>query len=309
MTSLDNDRMEHTPSRNEGRKPGLYGWIAIALGLLLVGAVALWLTRESQLRQRDRALKTAYRQLDSIGTEMDRKMVEIERLGGDIEELHLIRDSLEAEKTELFEANRYTERQLRATRERVEGYRELLVMKDVEIEELKKLNENLVSENIELKTERNELNQTLRQAQQTQQQLTQKVELASRLVAENIRISASTGGSKPREGEFRARQVEKLTVEFQIGKNDVAPIEGKEILMRIIDENDNVLFDVARGSGTFRLGGKETFYTAKQEILFDNTAQKVTFNYEKGSEYVPGLYNMEIYTDGYLMGNKTFRVK
>jgi hypothetical protein len=183
------------------------------------------------------------------------------------------------------------------------------VMKDVEIEELKKLNENLVSENIELKTERNELNQTLRQAQQTQQQLTQKVELASRLVAENIRISASAGGSKPREGEFRARQVEKLTVEFQIGKNDVAPIEGKEILMRIIDENDNVLFDVARGSGTFRLGGKETFYTAKQEILFDNTAQKVTFNYEKGSEYVPGLYNMEIYTDGYLMGNKTFRVK
>ena len=29
----------------------------------------------------------------------------------------------------------------------------------------------------------------------------------------------------------------------------------------------------------------------------------------KGSEYAPGRYVMEIYTDGYLMGSKSFRVK
>jgi hypothetical protein len=69
------------------------------------------------------------------------------------------------------------------------------------------------------------------------------------------------------------------------------------------------LFDVARGSGTFELDGKETFYTEKQEILFDNTQQQVNFLYEKGSEYLPGRYVMELYTDGYLMGSKSFRVK
>ena len=79
--------------------------------------------------------------------------------------------------------------------------------------------------------------------------------------------------------------------------------------MRIIDDNDNVLFDVARGSGTFVLDGKETFYTAKQEILFDNSQQVVSFLYDKGSEYLPGRYVMEVYTEGYLMGSKSFRVK
>jgi cell division protein ZapB len=98
-------------------------------------------------------------------------------------------------------------------------------------------------------------------------------------------------------------------VNFTIAKNDVAPVSGKEILMRISDDNGNVLFDVARGSGTFELDGKETFYTAKQEILFDNTQQAISFLYNKGSEYLPGRYVMEIFTDGYLMGSKSFRVK
>ncbi|HYC85583.1 MAG TPA: chromosome segregation protein SMC, partial [Chryseosolibacter sp.] len=86
-------------------------------------------------------------------------------------------------------------------------------------------------------------------------------------------------------------------------------IEGKKIMIRIIDENNQVIFDVARGSGTFIYNGKEEFYTAAQEILFDNTHQKLTFTYDKGSEYATGTYTLEIYTDDYLMGKGEFVVK
>ena len=75
------------------------------------------------------------------------------------------------------------------------------------------------------------------------------------------------------------------------------------------DENGQPIFDVARGSGTFQLNGREEFYTAGQEILFDNTKQKLTFMYEKGSAYASGVYNVEIYTDGYLMGRSQFTVR
>jgi cell division protein ZapB len=86
-------------------------------------------------------------------------------------------------------------------------------------------------------------------------------------------------------------------------------VEGKKILIRIVDENSQVLFDVARGSGTFIYNGKEEFYTAAQEILFDNTMQKLTFIYEKGSDYAPGSYLLEIYCDDYRMGSGNFAVK
>ena len=86
-------------------------------------------------------------------------------------------------------------------------------------------------------------------------------------------------------------------------------IEGKKIIIRIVDENNQVLFDVAKGSGTFMLNNKEEFYTAIQEILFDNTRQKLTFLYEKGSDYSTGNYSIEIYTEGYQIGTTRFVVK
>jgi cell division protein ZapB len=80
-------------------------------------------------------------------------------------------------------------------------------------------------------------------------------------------------------------------------------------MIRVIDENGQVLFDVSRGSGTFLFNGKEEFYTAAQEILFDNTRQQLTFLYDKGSEYAEGNYVLEIYTDDYLIGRGDFTVK
>ena len=89
----------------------------------------------------------------------------------------------------------------------------------------------------------------------------------------------------------------------------MAPLSAKEIMVRITDENEQVIFDVDKGSGSFILDGKETFYTATQDILFDNTGQQMTFVYEKGSEYVPGPYKVEVFTEGYLMGATSFTVK
>ena len=284
-------------------------YVVAALALLLIAALVVNYIRENNLRERNAELMVMYTRLDSIGNEMQRRIVEIEQLGGNVDTLMMIKDSLEMEKINLQESRVRSNKQIATLKSRVEGYRELLVMKDVEISELKKVNQELVVENTELKTERNVLNKNLRDAKKTEEKLTEKVQVASRLEAENIVIAALSQKGKPREGEFRARQIDKLKVGFNIAKNDVAPVSGKEILMRIIDDNDNVLFDVARGSGTFALDGKETFYTAKQEILFDNSQQGVSFIYDKGSEYLPGRYVMEVYTDGYLMGSKSFRVK
>ncbi|MCK5470879.1 MAG: chromosome segregation protein SMC [Cyclobacteriaceae bacterium] len=307
MSEQSGNIQTSTPEPKKTNRVLIY--IVAALAVLLVAALVVNFIRENNLRERNAELMVVYSRLDSIGNEMQLKIVEIEQLGGNIDTLTMIKDSLEIEKESLLDARTRSNKQIKTLKARVEGYRELLVMKDVEISELKKVNTELVVENIELKTERKVLNQNLRQAKKTEEKLTEKVQIASRLEAENIVIAALSQKGKAKENEFRARQIDKLKVEFNIAKNDVAPISGKEILIRIIDDNENVLFDVARGSGTFTLDGKETFYTAKQEILFDNSQQIVSFLYYKGSEYLPGRYVMEVYTDGYMMGRKSFRVK
>ena len=254
-------------------------------------------------------LSAAQTRFEEISVELDEKIAEIERLGGDIKELTEAKIEVEKERNQLQQTRTANRRLIAELRDKTEGYAELLLAKDEEITKLKTVNTELLSENTTLKTEKNELSKSITELNQNKEQLEEKVAVASRLEASNIAIYAVSDGGREREGLFRKRQIENLKIEFNIAKNDVAPIEGKEILLRVIDSNNQVYFDVARGAGTFLIDGKEQFYTLKQDILFDNTSQKVTFLYEKGSEYNAGDHTVEIYTDGYLMGKKAFTVK
>jgi hypothetical protein len=167
----------------------------------------------------------------------------------------------------------------------------------------------LLTENKTLKTQKNVLGDSINRLSQSKEELATKVEIASQLKAENVKIVAVNDRGRERDSPFKNRQVGKLKIVFNIAENNVAPIEGKQVMVRIIDDNNQVLFDVSKGSGTFIYNGKEEFYTASQEILFDNTKQKLTYLYDKGSDYDSGNYTLEIYTDGYLMGTGKFVVK
>ncbi len=170
-------------------------------------------------------------------------------------------------------------------------------------------NTELLTENTSLKTEKNELSDSLNQLNTSKEELASKVAIASQLKAENIQVLAVNSRGKERESPFKSRHADKIKVVFNIAENDVAPIEGKQIIVRIVDSNGQVIFDVTRGSGTFMVDGKEEFFTASQEILFDNTRQQLTFEYDKGSEYEEGLYTLEVYTADYKMGSQQFEVR
>jgi cell division protein ZapB len=251
-------------------------------------------------------LDSTLKRLEEIKTELDDKISQIEKLGGDVAELEKARAEVDVE---LKSVRKRNDKAIRELKDRVEGYEELLVAKDQEIEHLQSLNKELFSENRSLKTKQNVLNDSINQLEKNKQDLQSKVAIASQLKAENIAVLAMNSKGKERESPFRSRQVEKLKVEFNLAENKVAPIEGKKIMIRVVDENGQPIFNVDKGSGTFMLDGKEEFYTAAQEILFDNTKQKLTFVYEKGSDYASGNYTVEIFTDGYKLGVVQFSVK
>lgn len=244
--------------------------------------------------------------LKEIQTELDQKITEIQKLGGDITDLQKAKGEVDAQ---LKRNVAKSSKAIKELKDRVQGYEELLKIKDEEIEKLKSVNKELFTENKQLKTQKNVLNDSINRLATKKDELATKVAIASQLKAENISVMAVNSKGKERESPFKNRQLEKLKVEFNLAENKVAPIEGKKIIIRVIDENGQVIFDVAKGSGTFMLDNKEEFYTALQEILFDNTRQKLTFFYTKGSEYATGNYSVEIYTDGYRMGAVQFVVK
>jgi cell division protein ZapB len=157
--------------------------------------------------------------------------------------------------------------------------------------------------------ETQELNRSLRDVHSEKDDLVEKVAILSKLKIEDFQVIAISSKGKERIGEFRRRHIDQLKIEFSVAENRVAPIEGKELWIRVIAPDKNVLFDVTKGSGTFMFEGREMFFTEKKEILFDRSKQSVTVYYIKGSEYALGQHTVEIYTDDYVMGKGTFVVK
>ena len=300
---------ESTPTKSSNKAAIVIALLSI---IVIIQSIKIYLDynrdveKTVQIANTEENLATTMQRLNEIRTELDQKISEIEKLGGDITDLQKAKTEVDAQ---LKRSTTRSAKEIQQLKERVEGYTELLKIKDEELEKLKSVNKELFSENRSLKTQKNVLNDSINRLEKNKAELTNKVAIASQLKAENVLVMSVNSKGKERESPFKNRQLEKLKVEFAIADNKVAPIEGKKILIRVIDENGQVIFDVAKGSGTFILNGKEEFYTASQEILFDNTRQKLTYVYEKGSEYTAGNYTVEIFTDGYKMGSMQFAVK
>lgn len=304
-----NETTTNSTSRKSYKTPVIIALMAV---IIIVQFIKIYLDSQekheirNELVTTEETLESTRQRMTEIRTELDAKIEEVRKLGGNVSDLEKAKAEIEAE---LRRNKRATGKEIKALQDRLEGYELLLKNKDDEIEKLKVVNTELLSENKTLKTQKNQLADTISKINQSKEELAGKVAIASQLKAENIRIVAVNDRNKERESPFKSRQIGKLKVDFNLAENEVAPIEGKKILIRILDENGQVLFDVARGSGTFMYQGKEEFYTAAQDILFDNTRQKLSFIYDKGSDYASGNYILEIYAEDYLIGTGEFSVK
>ena len=297
--------------RNESKSNRPVVFIVLGVIAILLAVKVFLDYREKQELQAfyQTEMEAAKVKLDDINEELQLKIQEIDSLGGDVDDLLIAQEQITEERDQLQRTRTANRQLIGRLRRKTDGYEELLREKDKEIKKLRQVNEVLVTENTDLKVDKNQLNKSIVELSEDKVQLEEKVQIASQLKAEEIQVIAVAKSGKERTGVLKNRQLAKLKVAFKIGKNEVAPLEAKEIMIRVIDENDQVIFDVNRGSGSFIIDSKETFYTSSQDILFDNSGQQLTFIYEKGSTYDPGTYKMEVFTDGYMMGAVSFAVK
>lgn len=301
--------MNPVPSAEKPNK-GKFLTIGLAVACILLTAKVVYdAIDKAGLIEEGRAmgaeLQSTYQVLDSVQREVEAKISAIEELGGQVDTLIQVKAELEQEKASLQSRSRKEITRLRA---KVEGYTTLLLEKDEEITRLKETNKVLVSENTNLKSTQNQLKKSISTLEGTQSQLKEKVALASRLEITPPTVEGIGHKGKPLS-RLRAKALKALNISFSIKENEVAEADGKEILLRLLAPNGKVLFDVHRGAGSFLLNGKELFYTLKQDILYDKRNQQIAFLYDKQSPYPAGTYQIEIYTDGYLMGKGTFELK
>ncbi|EOZ99076.1 hypothetical protein A33Q_0784 [Indibacter alkaliphilus LW1] len=297
------------PKKNDNGKNIL---IIVLIILVIISGIKLYTDYLDRTRKSEEILilseenNDLNKRLDSMTYQLDLRIQEIEKLGGDIESLEEIRSQLIAERNS--DRKRSSE-EIAALNRRINSFSATLQEKDEEILRLRDVNQQLYAENRDLKSSQATIEEEVVQLNIKQQELQEKVNIAAMLKAENIVVAAVNSRGREREDGFRNRQIEKLKVSFNIADNKVAPEGHRDIYLQVIAPNNQPIFDVAKGSGTFTLDGREEFFTAHQDLFFNNSEHLLTYYYEKGSKYTSGIYEVRIYADGYQIGTKTFEVK
>jgi hypothetical protein len=304
--------METTPQKNTKSDNGKNILIIVLLILIVASGIKLYSDHLDKTRKSEEILilseenNELNRRIDSMTYQLDLRIQEISKLGGDIASLEEIKEQLTRERS--LDRKRSSD-EIAALNRRIVAFSKTIEEKDQEIIRLREVNEQLYSENSDLKTTQSQIQEEVAQLNVKQKELQQKVDIAARLRAENISIAAINSRGREREDGFKNRQLEKLRVTFNLADNKVAEKGARDIYVQIIAPNNQPIFDVAKGSGTFSIDGREEFYTVHQDIIFDNSKQTLTYFYEKGTKYNPGVYEVRIYSDGYQIGSNTFEVK
>jgi hypothetical protein len=273
--------------------------------------------QEVTIADRVEELSTTRVKLDSISTALDAKIAEVQKLGGDVEELLRVKADLEKDKASLRSGQRVSQSSVVKYAAKIKEYEAFLVEKDTLIAQLQRDNGLLVStnqslndENTGLKTVRKQLEDSVVTVSTKNQELATKVTRASALRAQNVKVIAvSAKGKESEEAAYKAKRFDKIKLVYTLLDNPLTKEEAKDVYVRVLDPDGAVVSDMANGSGTFSVDGAETIYTTKQTINYSKDGQNVELFYTRGTRYKPGKYTIELFSEGYKIGRGEFAVR
>lgn len=270
-------------------------------------------TIESQattIEEKEKVISNQTNQLDSLENEVNNKIAELSKLGQDYESLVELKNQISNERDQLKKSGNVSAAKIKELNEKIKGFVAQLEEKDMLIADLKSQNEAQAQEITGLETKTKQLGDSIGSLAAKNTELVDKVTLASILRIEGLKITSINKRSKEKESdenEFKSSRIEKLKITFNLGDNKVTPKGNKTIYMKIVEPNGTIITEPS--SGTFMHDNKETYYTAKQTVAFDNSRQSVVFYFTKAKEFAQGKHSVELFEGGYKIGEGSFVMK
>ena len=174
-----------------------------------------------------------------------------------------------------------------------------------QIESLKGENQQLTQQKAEITDEKNRVVQDLDSAKSVIRGKEEIINVGSTLHASNFNITAIDEKRSGKEKETTtAKRVDKFRISFDLDENLIAQSGKKDIYVCITAPDGSPVASEAMGSGKFMTReGQEKVYTQKLEVNYtQNKRQNVSFEWKQQSSFIIGIYNIEVYNNGFKVG-------
>jgi myosin heavy subunit len=196
-----------------------------------------------------------------------------------------------------------TQAELKKAREMIDQLTDKTKQYEARIAELEKENTVLTGKNQDL-------------AKQVDSTTTENVGLkkvASVLHASNLRMDPIHKRRNGKEKETaKAKKVDVLRIRFDIDENRITASGTKQIYVRILGPNGVILSNPPNNSGMITTSkGSQVSYSVEKDIPLTQgeMVKDVTVDWNQDGDYKRGTYTIEIYNDGYKVGDGSVTLK
>lgn len=306
-----------SPQGAPGKKnSSIIYWVVILI--LLAGCLYLFMSKNKMAEENAQNEKKMQSQIDSVKTDRASLQADFDAASAKIDQLvsqntkldsALQNDKeqmakLQSQIRSILSNKNATAAELKKAREMISSLTDKSKEYEARIAELEKENTKLTGENKTLTVERDSV---------TTKNIALK-KIGSVLHASNIRMEPIHKRKNGKEKETtKAKKVDIMRIKFDIDENRIAESGNKQVYLRITGPDGKVLSNTANASGmiTSAEGGGQISYSVMKDIALTQ-GQKVNdvdVDWHQDGDYARGTYNIEIYNDGYKIGNGSVELK
>lgn len=280
--------------------------IIIILSVLLIVVISVFV---SQHNENQKILSALNLEKASIQTELNTMMANYDSIHTNNEALQTelsgaqtkVKDLLD----EVEQVKKVSYSQIAQYRLEVTTMRNIMKNYIIQVDSLNRRNEILMAENVQVKENFAQSESKNQQLEKEKQHLQQKVKEAELLEATELTAIGINARGKDAESARRATQIK---VNFVLGKNVTAPRGNKVIYVRIQKPNQ-VLFQQSPND-LFQFEDLKIPFSASREVTYEGNALPVNIFWDnKGEEFLPGEYTVDVFADGNNIGTTKFLMK
>ncbi|MDB5001931.1 MAG: hypothetical protein JWQ34_156 [Mucilaginibacter sp.] len=303
--------MENQQTQEPKKNSNVIYFLVVVIVALLGTDVYLYMKKNNS------DLKVVYQNDEKtrLQTELDSLEAQIEQVNSGktkmSAELQAKNDSLKSKikvlRSELAKG-KLTAAELSKAQEDVKQLRYFVTKYTADIDELKKENVSLTTERDTLKTNLTSVSEKATNLEKQNQDLDSKVKVASALkVATTSVVGYKVKKNGKESDETKAKNVNKLKINFTVASNAIAAKGSHDIYIRIIDPTGNLI--TGADAGTFNADSQDLQYTYKTSIDFKDDGVNYTVDWVYASPFQKGTYTVLLYADGYTMGKTSVTFK
>lgn len=167
-----------------------------------------------------------------------------------------------------------------------------------QVDSLNQVNETLRNENSQIRDELAASNREIAGLATEKASLSEKVAIAAQLDATNI---VMTPLNKRNKAAKKMKDCKQIHVSFTITKNVTATNGNRTVYVRIQTPNGDIL-----SGGMFDYEDRKIEYSMKKTIEYGGEEVSVSTYWNVNEFLSPGEYRVSIFSDGHMIGSRTF---